>query len=223
MPAISASTLFHARVMLAGTAVSTALGGPRALVLVAFPAFVYKAWRERDQWPPRGFGMANAITACRLLLTAAIGFASGSAGWWLCGACLLIFALDGIDGKVARRRGESSEFGAGFDLEVDAFFVAVMGFVLWDRGVAAWWCLVPGLLRYLYVLVVARLPDRPHEPRSFISRVAYSVLVSCFTAAFVVPPAAATAVTALGTLTLCWSFGRSFWWSLVASRNARSS
>ncbi len=67
--------------------------------------------------------MANLITLSRLLLLfVVIFFAYQPASWWhLANVALLIFVFvtDGLDGYVARKRNETSVFGAMFDIAVD--------------------------------------------------------------------------------------------------------
>lgn len=67
--------------------------------------------------------MANLITLSRLLLLfVVIFFAYQPASWWhIANVALLIFVFvtDGLDGYVARKRNETSVFGAMFDIAVD--------------------------------------------------------------------------------------------------------
>src|SRR4029078_3138995 len=67
--------------------------------------------------------MANLITLSRLLLlfvVVAIAYAPSS---WLklidIPLLIFVFVTDGLDGHVARKRGEASQFGAMFDISVD--------------------------------------------------------------------------------------------------------
>lgn len=67
--------------------------------------------------------MANLITLSRLvLLFVVIFFAYQPASWWhMANVALLIFVFvsDSLDGYVARKYGETSVFGAMFDIAVD--------------------------------------------------------------------------------------------------------
>ena len=78
--------------------------------------------------------MANLITLARfLLLFVLVGMvAAAPPVWQLADAPLLlvIIALDGIDGYVARRRGEASVFGSIFDIVVDRVVENVLWVVL---------------------------------------------------------------------------------------------
>jgi len=73
--------------------------------------------------------------------------------------------LDAVDGQVARRTGTATALGARFDMEVDAFLIAVLSlYVAPDVG---WWVLAIGGIRYVYVVVswVMRWLRRPQPPR----------------------------------------------------------
>ena len=69
-------------------------------------------------------------------------------------ALLLIILLDGLDGILARKLNQSSRFGAIFDMETDAFLVASLSVLLYQKGTIEGWILVPGLMRYFYVLLI---------------------------------------------------------------------
>ena len=65
-------------------------------------------------------------------------------------------ALDAVDGRVARRTGTSSPFGARFDGEADAFLMLVLSLYV-ARSFGAWVLLI-GLARYLFALAGLALP-----------------------------------------------------------------
>jgi CDP-diacylglycerol--glycerol-3-phosphate 3-phosphatidyltransferase len=87
--------------------------------------------------------MANLITLSRLLLLiAVVAIAYQPPSWWqLFNVVLLIlvFATDGLDGYVARRRGETSLFGAMFDIAGDRIVELTMWIVLADLGLLPVW------------------------------------------------------------------------------------
>ena len=58
-------------------------------------------------------------------------------------------ALDGVDGKVARRTGTSSALGARFDMEVDAFLILVLSAA--SPLSLGPWVLAIGAMRYAFV------------------------------------------------------------------------
>ena len=67
--------------------------------------------------------MANAITVGRLLLLFVVVWLIYVGDVYVAAVCMLliaiVFASDGIDGYVARRRGSTSDFGAIFDIAGD--------------------------------------------------------------------------------------------------------
>lgn len=87
--------------------------------------------------------MANQITLgrCLLLLVLLLVFYSGNQWWQLANAPLiaLIIGLDGVDGWVARKRGEESVFGATFDIAVDRTVENVLWVVLAHQGFIGIW------------------------------------------------------------------------------------
>lgn len=87
--------------------------------------------------------MANYITLFRLLLLfvlVAMVYRAPPA-WQLLDPLLLIviIALDGLDGYVARKRGEASLFGSVFDIAVDRVVENVLWVVLADLGLVPLW------------------------------------------------------------------------------------
>lgn len=87
--------------------------------------------------------MANLITLSRLLLLfvlVAIAY-HGSPLYQLLHVPLIvaIFASDGLDGYVARRRGETSLFGSLFDIAIDRVVENVLWVVLADLDLVPVW------------------------------------------------------------------------------------
>jgi phosphatidylglycerophosphate synthase len=216
----------------------TALHGPFSRVnAVVMPAACVLALVLRAAWPfvaaglamlallvvlcrghhtPNGsFGLGNTVTALRLLLASSIGLVPASVPTWTLGAVVIsVFALDGLDGWLAARRGETSEFGALLDLETDAYFVLLIGVALYLRGRYGLWILGVGLLRYAYVLCLALVPARSgHQPRWAHGRHAFTALMLSLTLGMVVGEPLGTVVTALGCGLVTASFVYSFYWS----------
>lgn len=103
---------------------------------------------SRRDW---GRGMANLITLLRFLLL----FLLVAMAYWAsphlqilnAPLLLLIIALDGLDGWVARRRGETSVFGSIFDIAVDRVVENVLWIVLSDLGLIPIWVAIVFIAR----------------------------------------------------------------------------
>ncbi len=113
---------------------------------------------------PRGLGLADRITLLRasgVAVLAGLPFQATLADpvlWAVVATASLLLILDGVDGAVARRTGTASDFGARFDMELDAFFILVLCLLLWQRGDLGVWVLLVGLLRYIFVGAGLLLP-----------------------------------------------------------------
>jgi phosphatidylglycerophosphate synthase len=121
--------------------------------------------------------------------------------------------LDGVDGRVARRRGETSTFGARFDSETDAVLVLVLAVAVAVTGAAGWWVLAIGLMRYGQLAAAAvapwlREPVPPSLARKVVGVAQVVVLLVVLGAPPLVPAAVTTAAPAVALVALSWSFGR---------------
>ncbi|MEM9983461.1 MAG: CDP-alcohol phosphatidyltransferase family protein [Bacteroidota bacterium] len=214
-------SLFYAIVMLLFFLPAAWLRDVRWLAAAGLGSFVVFWWLFRDQWRPLGWGggPANAVTWLRLLGLVAMALLHP----WvypdpLCFWVLMLLGLDGLDGWIARKTHTSSELGAIFDKEVDALYVLVAAFLLWERGRLGAWVWIAGLWRYLY-LVLRKVFPRPEqsapEPRSQLGRYLAGGLMASLVAAFILPPPWRGALMFLATLGISFSFGRSlyFYWN----------
>ena len=123
-------------------------------------------------------------------------------------------ALDGVDGRVARRTGTVSAVGARFDVEVDSFLVLVLGVVV-ARDLGPW---VLAIASPHYVLVLARraLPwlRREMPPRHWCKVVAVvQAVVLVVVAGGVLPPVVAVLALVVVAALLAESFGREIGWA----------
>ena len=101
----------------------------------------------------------------------------------------------------------SSEFGARFDLEVDAFFILALAILAWQYDKAGVWVIMSGLLRYLFLAPGAawkwlKAPLKPNRRRQ---AVCVAQIVGLLLALITSPPAS-TLVAAAALLALCCSF-----------------
>jgi phosphatidylglycerophosphate synthase len=203
----------HALVIGGGALFSLWVGDLRALVLAGAVSFASLFAVRRGAYTKRGrFGVANIVTLGRLALGLGLALAvHGEAGEIWAGALIGILCLDWLDGYLARRSGDSSDFGSYFDMEADAFIVLLACFELFQRERLGPWVLVGGALRYGYVLFLWGFPsDLGEAPRSSFGRWAFFALFIGLTLPFVLPGVFGLVPAAFGTLLVCVSFGRSF-------------
>lgn len=122
-------------------------------------------------------GAADLVTLTRAGAVAVVSTWAvlGSTGllaptsWWLTAVATAALVLDGVDGAVARRRGESTTAGARLDAETDAVMTLALAVLV--AGQVGGWVLLAGGLRYLFAGVALarwggaaasdRLPPRP--------------------------------------------------------------
>lgn len=126
----------------------------------------------RSWYPPSdqaGFGWANRVTLARATLTiylAALVPLEGMLSehlWTFMGVSLLVLTLDGVDGAVARALGSSTDFGARFDMELDAVFILILCLAVISLEIAGVWVLLIGLMRYGLIVASWRWPWLTHE------------------------------------------------------------
>ncbi|MBP9751059.1 MAG: CDP-alcohol phosphatidyltransferase family protein [Candidatus Peribacteraceae bacterium] len=99
--------------------------------------------------------MANLLTLSRILLlpVAAWLFYLEDPIWHVANACLiaLIFLSDGLDGYVARKRNQTSLFGALFDIAGDRAVELVLWVVAADNGLVPIWVTIVFVIRGVVV------------------------------------------------------------------------
>lgn len=169
------------------------------------------------------FALCNRVTLLRAALASLLcGFlavpaalAQPAVGWGLLAVAVAALALDGVDGWLARARGEASAFGARFDMEVDAALILVLAALSWASGKAGGWVLALGLMRYAFVAAGALWPwlTRPLPPslrRKAVCVVQVAVLAALL--APVVQPPLSEALAALALGALAWSFAIDLRW-----------
>lgn len=222
--AVSTSTRWgqaHALSMVTGLGLALWAGFPALFALVACISFAIVIVQFRADWTPAGpFGVANAITGVRLLLTTVILLGHQAlTGYWLAGVALVVLLLDAADGWWARGHGTASEFGAVFDIEVDTVLVVALTVALFTRGQAGAWILLPPVLRYVYLLAPAFVPPaRTAATRTRVGRFAYVFMIATLVVGLCVPTAWSTPLTLLGTILVTLSVLGSFWQSYAPAR-----
>lgn len=219
---------------LAGTAVALALASTVAAVtgaigadyplkvLLLYAVGAWLIWRAlgRGAHPHGQFGAANRVTLIRLalvvMLAALVGeavpqppLASMPAAWLIVVAATLTALLDAVDGPLARRNGQNSEFGARFDMETDAAFTLVLCMLVLQAGQAGPWLLAAGLMRYAFIIAAHRwswlaVTLAPNRRRQAVCVIQITTLIVCLGP--IVPPWVATALAAVSVGLLAVSF-----------------
>jgi phosphatidylglycerophosphate synthase len=181
---------------------------------------------------PHPFGAANWVTLLRVVIAVALlGTAIGKK-WlgmpmtielrWLAAAgATLILCLDGLDGFLARRLGQTSAFGARFDMETDAFTMLGLAFLVWAFDQVGGWVLLSGLMRYIFVVggwrwpvLATPLPPRKRRQTLCVTQMAALILAL----ALPITPLWAGLICLAGLILLGYSFGADLVWLLGQGR-----
>lgn len=160
------------------------------------------------------FGPANQITTMRAMLVALVAALIGeprfpNVATSAAAATVVVSALDGVDGWLARRHQIASSFGARFDMEIDALLILVLAILVTEFEKAGPWVILSGLLRYIFVGAGKYWP-RLRAPL-FASRRRQAVCVVQILALnlAIVPaiqPPLSAAMAAVALAALAWSF-----------------
>ena len=160
------------------------------------------------------FGPANQVTTMRAAAAALIVGLVGEAPLPALAAgavvaSLVATTLDGVDGWLARRHAIASEFGARFDMEVDALLILTLSVLAWTFGKAGAWVIASGAMRYAFAAAGARwswlqapLPESRRRQMVCVVQVAALTIVLVPT----VPPSVCAPIAAAALLMLTWSF-----------------
>ncbi|WP_340537787.1 CDP-alcohol phosphatidyltransferase family protein [Nocardioides sp. GXZ039] len=167
-------------------------------------------------------GPADRVTAVRAGLACVVAILtvrglvdplSAKTAAVLVGVSAVALLLDAVDGYVARRTGTASAFGARFDMETDAFLIAVLS--VYVAPSLGWWVLAIGAMRYAYVALGRALPwlRRPTPPRYWAKVVAAIQGIALTVAASgVLPEPAVRLALVVALLLLLESFGHDVLW-----------
>jgi phosphatidylglycerophosphate synthase len=216
-------------VLLAGIAGSVGIGTAGWLVGLAYgvavAAFLTHGLHRADGAGSAGgadkaaLGPADKVTYARAILVGGVAalavdsFSRPVPVEVLVGLTIGALLLDAADGYVARRTGTSSELGARFDMEVDAFLLLVLSAYL--MPLVGGWVLAIGAMRYAFVLGLWTLPwmRTTLPPRFWRKVVAATQGVALVVGSAGVLPRTLTVAGLLIALTLLVeSFGRDVVW-----------
>ena len=188
-------------------------------VVLAFGIFVY---HHRASWLIFGRcgGLANGLTALRALLLLGVVLSGHLLSPYLVLVLgIVILVLDGLDGYYARKCRTVSAFGDMFDKEVDALYVLSFGVLIVDQGLAGSWIVLPGLLRYSYVVALSLLDRKPSPAgKSFRRQFVGMWLMGTLLAPFVLPSVIYLPGLIFATTIVILSFAVDFYQALLAQQ-----
>jgi phosphatidylglycerophosphate synthase len=178
--------------------------------------------------PGPGIGPANRITLGRAALAVpvfALAIWPTSGGdrhaWLIIVVSTIVMLLDGLDGRVARRTGTESPFGARFDMELDAALLLALSVLVWRDGRIGPWVLLIGLMRYGFVAASwiwpALAADLPPSFRRKLVCVVQGIALLVALGPIISDPLAMISA-AVGLVALSYSFAVDVRWALVAGR-----
>jgi len=204
-----------------GTALYVALAG---VLLITLPAAPPGAATPGVSKARRGIGAANRVTLGRAALATPVlalalwpGPLGARGAWLVIAVSTAVLLLDGLDGRVARRTGSASAFGARFDMELDAALLMALSVLVWRDGRVGAWVLLVGLMRYGFVAASWRWPALAAELPPSLRRKAVCVVqgvVLLVALGPIIPAWAATGACAVGLVALTWSFAVDVRWAL---------
>ncbi len=126
-------------------------------IFSAVPSFLYliaSEWLMLKGLRPFG-GYANWATFMRLVGTIVVfTFSESFDNFQIATILTILISMDGLDGFLARRFKQVTEFGANFDMETDALYVCLATILLFERNLVGSWILLIGFLRYFYVVLI---------------------------------------------------------------------
>lgn len=171
-------------------------------------------------WSYGALGWANRVTLVRSALVALIAGGlianvSTVGQWQWLGIAAAALLLDGVDGFVARRTHSESDFGARFDMELDALLILLLCLALLTTAGLGPWVLLIGAMRYAFVLASGaypwlKTPLFPSWRRKAICVWQVSALLLALTP---LTPSGVSALLALSALiTLVYSFSVDVGW-----------
>ncbi len=205
---------FHTILMLFGAVAVLMTKEIKILVLVvsfSFAEYIFMHSKFLATFKPCG-GYANWVSLFRLMLIVFGGIMLIHLPLLYCFPIfLLALCLDGLDGYLARKFNQSSDFGAYFDMETDASYVALLSTYWYITNEVGAWILFIGYLRYFYVIALKlfSLEGKKEKSTRFAKTIAV-VLMSVLLAPFVLPATVFSPIIIVASLLTIYSFGVSF-------------
>ncbi len=209
-----AATFGLSGVLIGGILPAGAIFGGLAYLLAVFVAL----GALRASYPHPVIGWCNAVTVFRLAQASVLiaGLVSpGMSGWAVFTVAALAFALDGLDGWLARREGYVSSFGARFDMEVDSVLALVLALHAYQSGTVGAYAIILGLPRYVFFGAQFFAPWLKGDLPNRFSRKVVCVLQIGALILLLVPfvgPPLSNIVAGVAALALVWSFALDVRW-----------
>ncbi|WP_424929375.1 CDP-alcohol phosphatidyltransferase family protein [Amaricoccus tamworthensis] len=202
----------------------TGVGGERMATGLAAGSLLYAAavliaiYGIRSGYPHPVIGWCNTVTVFRLALATVLAswlFAIPSGPWAVFLVAVFAFALDGVDGWLARRQDCESRFGARFDMEVDSLLALILAFHAWVSGMVGPYVIVLGLPHYLFVVLQYPMPwlaaDLPERfSRKVVCVIQIAVLIALLSPVLSGPWP--DILAGIAVLALIWSFAVDVIW-----------
>jgi phosphatidylglycerophosphate synthase len=204
--------------MLAGTLLCIYWEQTFPIVFLGILSFASLISISNHHFTPQGkFGFANLLTLSRLLIQLLLTyFALDLNNYVIAGAGFFILLFDGIDGKVAKKRNELSQFGEYFDKETDALFLLSLCLISIFKQILWSWIIVIGLFRYLFGLFLFTQRKKvTKERRSTVGRYIYVFTILALLSSFLPFPNLYQPAVILAMMLLCYSFGKDFLWIVL--------
>ncbi len=191
----------------------------RSVMYFAAAAVLIVGFAGAHHSRPR-FGAANTVTLFRVALVTAMAGLLGETpdsrmASLAVAIVIIVTALDGVDGWLARRDKQSSGFGARFDMETDAALILILSILVWQHGKAGMWVVACGLMRYAFVACGWVVPWMAGPLRSTIRGKTAAVAQFIGLAAALsplVPVPLSNVVAAITLSILTWSFAVDVAW-----------
>lgn len=184
------------------------------LMLLAFISIIWlwiSQWETIRNFSPPG-GLANWITGVRFLSVLIICYFSDRLDNTVIGFLFLaIVTLDFLDGYFARRNRERTEMGRYFDFETDSLFVATACLTVYMKDITGAWILIPGYMRYFYVLLLLVLRMKNiDEKKTIIGSFIAGFMFLSIIAAFFIQSEVIDYILIFSSVLIVISFVRSF-------------
>ena len=161
---------------------------------------------------PLLIGYANWMTIVRLLLLFVLGFSINKIS--NIGAFLgfgLIIIIDGLDGLIARKFNQQTEYGGRLDMECDALLVLFLTSYHINSGAIPFWILLPGVMRFLFgILTYFVRSSKEYTSRLFRATIAVFLFISLLLA-FILPVFWSSLIVSISGSFIMLSFGVSIY------------